>query len=97
MLERNPNAFRPKIAATALPPASPIGAGPGSASIGNSLIGPPGLNMGNIAFENLGSAMPISQQNNLELTPKGNVAQGKHSKVSHLSLLNKALLSHIIF
>jgi hypothetical protein len=53
--------------------------------------------MGNMAFENLGSAMPISQQNHLELTPKGNVAQGKHSKVSHLSLLNKALLSHIIF
>ena len=83
VLERNPNAFRPKIAASAPPQQSPIVPGPGPIShITNSLISGGSLNMGNIAIDNIVSAIPINQQSQLELTPKGTVSQGKHSKVS---------------
>lgn len=97
VLERNPNAFRPKIAPTVAPPASPIGAGPGPTGIPNTLIGGPGINIGSIALDNIGSVMPAPPQSHLELTPKGTVAHGKHSKVSFYLLLNKVLSADIIF
>lgn len=97
VLERNPNAFRPKIAPTVAPPASPIGAGPCPTGIPNTLIGGPGINIGSIALDNIGSVMPAPPQSHLELTPKGTVAHGKHSKVSFYLLLNKALSADIIF
>ena len=60
VLERNPNAFRPKIAPTLPSSATPIGPGPApTGGLTSNLIGGAGINMGNIALENIASVMSV--------------------------------------